>query len=68
MVKIRNTLPDIDPEGWYTATEAMKLLGMGRTSFYAKVREGKIKRRMRKIDYKFWYKGKDLISFWNSFL
>ena len=67
-MKIINTQPVVNPEGWYTATEAMKLLGMGRTSFYAKVREGKIKRRMRKIDYKFWYKGKDLLSFWNSFL
>lgn len=67
-MKMINTLQGIKPDDWYNATEAIKLLGMGRTSFYQKVKQGMIKRRKRKIDNKFWYKGKDLINFWNSFL
>lgn len=66
-MKISPTPPEVKPNGYYTATQAIDLLGMSRKSFYnIIVNTGRIKKVLCKLDNTIRYRGKDLIKFWNE--
>lgn len=66
-MKISPTPPDVQPNGFYTATQAIAVLGMNRQSFYNRVvNTGRFKRVFCKLDNTFRYRGKDIIKFWNE--
>lgn len=51
---------------WYNTTEAYKTMGIGRTTFYRKVCEGKVKWSLRRNFPGKWFKGGDLNRFYNA--
>lgn len=56
----------IDPEGRYGATQAARLLGISRTSFYSIVRQGKIRKRFNDLSSRAYYLGRDLLRLINA--
>ena len=66
-MKMTAEAPKVRPDGWYNTADTVKLLGMSRSTLWRAAKEGKIKRRLRKADNKFWYQGKDILRFFNAF-
>lgn len=67
IMKITSSPPDVIPSAWYNTTDTISKLGMSRTTFWRISNAGKIKRKMRHADGNFWYRGKDILTFWNKF-
>lgn len=67
-MKISTSKPDIDPDEWYNTTQAIEKLGMSRTTFWRKAKEGMFRRRLRTIDGQFYYRGKELLRVWHKLI
>ena len=67
-MRLTPTLPQIDPQGLYSTTQAYQLLGMSRSTFWRLSRSGLLKRRLHAIDGKWRYPGKELLRIYNSYV
>lgn len=67
-MKMSPTPPNVKDNGMYRTSEAIKELGMDRTTFWRLANSGKIKRRLHKIDGKWRYSGKELLRVYNAYL
>lgn len=64
-MRISPSPPDVKPNEWYNTTDAVKKMGMSRSTFWRKAREGVFKRKLRIVDGNFWYQGKELLRVWS---
>lgn len=62
--------PDISPTVLYSASEAIKMLGVSRTKFYADVkrgsRNGGIDGRRRRDNGRLQFTGRELLKYWKG--
>lgn len=66
MCKVAEERPRVKENGWYNTTDTIKHLGMPRTTFWRKMKAGLIKGQLRKIDNNFWYRGKEILRFYDA--
>lgn len=59
---MKATVKDIEPQGIYTASQAIEVTGMCRKTFYNYVRSGRIQSHFRALDGKRVYKGFELMD------
>lgn len=59
---MKASVKDIEPQGIYTATQAIEVTGMSRRTFYNYLKSGKIRSHYRSLDGKRVYKGFELIE------
>lgn len=59
--------PAIHPEGHYSATQAMRLLGVSRSWFYDNYINGKkLRQRFKRSTSRPYYLGRDLLAIWRN--
>lgn len=56
--------PNIDPRGRYSAAQAGELLGVNKATVDRWGREGKLPRRISKVNGRIRYVGSDLLKLW----
>lgn len=59
--------PDVRDDAMFSTTEAVKILGMSRTTFWRLVCAGKVKSKLHKLDGKPRYSGRELKRLHNSY-
>lgn len=59
---MRASIQNVEPQGIYTASQAIQATGICRKTFYNYVRSGRIKSHFRALDCKRVYRGFDLIE------
>lgn len=58
--------PDIPPSAQFSASEAIRLLGISRGKFYAAVKSGLITGRIRRDNGRLQFTGRELIRYWKG--
>ena len=58
--------PEINPMAQYSASDAIRLLGVSRGKFYAAVRSGLITGRVRRDNGRKQFSGKELLRYWKG--
>lgn len=59
-------VPDIQETGRYSASEAIRLLGVSRTKFYADLRCGRVAGRPRRDNGRLQFTGRELLRYWKG--
>lgn len=67
-MKMSPAPPPVKDNEWYNTTDTIAMLGISRTTFWRKANAGMIKRRLRKVDNNWWYQGREILRFYNSFI
>lgn len=66
-MKLSATIPAVLDNEWYNTTDAIRHMGMERTTFWRRANAGWFKRKWRSIDGNWWYEGKGLKAAWLQF-